>query len=97
MPDLAENIRDLEPLDFGSFMSPAGTSEGRVAPPEVDAAPDLRGASVASTRLGCELRRCGEGGKLLNPSIPKAQERENFHRKYFAGQILTFCKNVCRS
>ena len=63
LPDLAENIRDLEPLDFGSFMSPAGTSEGRVAPPEVDAAPDLRGASVASTRLGCELRRCGEGGK----------------------------------
>jgi hypothetical protein len=35
--------------------------------------------------------------KLLNPSIPKAQEREKFHRKYFAGQILTCCRNVCRS
>ena len=34
--------------------------------------------------------------KLPNPSIPKAQERENFHRKYFAGQILTFCRNVCK-
>ena len=28
------------------------------------------------------VRRCAS--KLLNPSIPKAQERENFHRKYFA-------------
>ena len=35
--------------------------------------------------------------ELLNPSIPKAQERENLHLIYFAGQILTFCKNVCRS